>query len=130
MRTLSILAMTAALAGCVESEVVTGRRDFQAMCASCHGDAGRGDGPLAGGLEAAPSDLTTISARNGGVFPFTDVMGQIDGYGRGQHYTGAMPEFWPVMEGDLVVVETDPGIMTPTPKRLVALAAYIESIQE
>ncbi len=35
-----------------------GRELFQTDCAGCHGDAGRGDGPLARGLDPAPADLT------------------------------------------------------------------------
>ena len=31
---------------------------FAANCATCHGDAGRGDGPAATGLEPPPADLT------------------------------------------------------------------------
>ena len=31
--------------------------------------------------------------------------------------------------GRLVPVETEPGIMTPTPERLYALAKYLETLQ-
>ncbi len=42
---------------------------FRAYCASCHGSEGRGDGPMAPILKTQPSDLTTISRRNHGIFP-------------------------------------------------------------
>src|SRR5579864_5099010 len=42
---------------------------YKAYCATCHGLAGKGDGPVASALEARPSDLTTIAKRHGGVFP-------------------------------------------------------------
>jgi high-affinity iron transporter len=35
---------------------------YQANCAGCHGNLGRGDGPLARGLDPAPADLTDRSA--------------------------------------------------------------------
>lgn len=34
-----------------------GQQLYQANCASCHGDGGRGDGPLAAGLNPRPSDF-------------------------------------------------------------------------
>ena len=36
----------------------SGAAVFAANCATCHGDAGRGDGPAATGLEPPPADLT------------------------------------------------------------------------
>jgi mono/diheme cytochrome c family protein len=38
--------------------VAMGRELYVASCASCHGDAGRGDGPSAVGLSRGPADLT------------------------------------------------------------------------
>src|SRR4051794_5762629 len=37
--------------------VARGAEVYQANCASCHGGAGMGDGPLARGLEPKPADL-------------------------------------------------------------------------
>jgi high-affinity iron transporter len=42
---------------------------YAQACASCHGAAGRGDGPAAAGLDPPPSDLTD-PARMGGLSPF------------------------------------------------------------
>src|SRR5262249_26563020 len=41
---------------------------FHAYCASCHGDDGKGNGPVAGGLSTKPADLTAIGNRHGGIF--------------------------------------------------------------
>ena len=112
------------------SDVEVGRASYDELCAGCHGVAGKGDGLATGSLEGTPADLTAIAARNGGVFPRVEVMAKIDGYARGEPHFGAMPAFWPLLEGRLVPVETEPDIFTPTPEPLVALAAYIESIQE
>jgi high-affinity iron transporter len=35
---------------------------YRANCAGCHGNGGRGDGPLAGGLEPKPANLTDAAA--------------------------------------------------------------------
>jgi mono/diheme cytochrome c family protein len=54
---------TSGTAGSVEapprdSGGVSGQAVFSANCATCHGDAGRGDGPAATGLEPPPANLT------------------------------------------------------------------------
>jgi len=56
-----------------------GRQSFRTYCASCHGKEAKGDGPLAEHLSVAPADLTRISERNGGEFPFETVRKVIDG---------------------------------------------------
>ena len=122
----AILAL--ALAGCVE-EPIDGRTAFMENCASCHGVDGKGDGPMARGLATAPPDLTLIAARNGGVFPTNQVMSTIDGLDRGEHFSAAMPEFGAGDMGATVIVEED-GIGTPIPMQLLALAEYLESIQQ
>ena len=119
----------AVLAACAP-EVETGRANYDSLCAGCHGLSGKGDGAAAAGLDERPADLTQIAAVNGGVFPRVEVMAKIDGYAKGEPHYGAMPAFWPLLEGRTVLVETGDGILTPTPEPLVALAEYIESLQQ
>ncbi len=60
--------------------IAQGRTDFNRYCAPCHSADGRGNGPevkVIPGIK--PKDLTTISTRNGGVFPYRDVEATIDG---------------------------------------------------
>jgi hypothetical protein len=45
------------------------RDAFLRLCASCHGREGRGDGPIAGELRVAPTDLGLLAVRHGGTFP-------------------------------------------------------------
>lgn len=102
---------------------------FASNCVACHGTSARGDGPLANDLSPRPTDLTRIAARNGGVFPRAQTLSVIDGYSKGTHKDRAMPEFGAQMTGeDTVPVEVD-GVLTPTPRSLAALLAYLESIQ-
>lgn len=124
-----IAAAAAALAAGCASEVETGRASYTDLCAGCHGATGQGNGPGSLGLTVPPADLTGIAARNHGVFPRVEVMSKIDGYAKGEPHHGAMPAFWPLLEGRTVLVPTGDGILTPTPEPLVALAAYLESIQ-
>lgn len=42
---------------------------YSTYCASCHGNAGKGDGPAAASLRSNPEDLTLLAKRNNGVFP-------------------------------------------------------------
>ena len=46
-----------------------GRNEYANQCASCHGAAGKGDGPLQPFLVKPPSDLTTLAQRHGGKLP-------------------------------------------------------------
>ena len=41
-----------------DQRLALGRNLFQVRCAACHGPAGRGDGPAAGGLIRRPADLS------------------------------------------------------------------------
>jgi mono/diheme cytochrome c family protein len=52
---------------------------YQRFCASCHGDTGRGDGPVAPFFKVSPPDLTRIARRHGGEFPAEQVRKIIDG---------------------------------------------------
>lgn len=117
------------LAGCIQSEMPgpdEGAVLFADNCTACHGYRGEG-GELIGGHQAP--DLTAIAVHNDGVFPRAQVLSQIDGYGRGKVSTDIMPAFGTLLEGELVPVDID-GTLTPTPRPLAALLAYLESIQE
>lgn len=128
MRYHFVILAVLGLAACVE-EPIDGRTAYLENCASCHGLDGKGDGPMARGLTTAPPDLTMIASRNGGVFPTDQVMSTIDGLDRGEHFSAAMPEFGAGDMGATVIVEED-GLGTPVPMQLLALAEYLESIQQ
>jgi mono/diheme cytochrome c family protein len=54
---------------------------YRAYCASCHGENGKGDGPVAPALKATVPDLTVITKNNGGKFPVARVQRIITGEG-------------------------------------------------
>jgi mono/diheme cytochrome c family protein len=53
----------------------TGEQDFQSYCAQCHGENGKGGS----GAGIKGPDLTSLSQKNGGKFPFEEVYQVIDG---------------------------------------------------
>ncbi|MDP2084551.1 MAG: c-type cytochrome [Gemmobacter sp.] len=126
------LGLLGVLAACMPQgtgAAPSGRALYADYCAACHGDSGKGDGPAASGVSPRPADLTMLAARNGGVFPVVRVMGKVYGYSQGKGGGGGpMPEFGPLLDGPTVLVETAPGILTPTPERLVALAEHVERL--
>lgn len=73
---------------------------FRAYCATCHGEDGRGQGPVASSLKTRPSDLTTLASRNGGVFPSARVRSVLSGDGKTAsvvaHGSSAMPVWGPI----------------------------------
>jgi mono/diheme cytochrome c family protein len=60
-------------------DAISGAFAFRTHCATCHGAAGRGDGPLADALRFQPADLTLIARRNGGRFPTEKIVRIVDG---------------------------------------------------
>lgn len=122
----------AALGACSEAEMPTageGAQIYAGNCAACHGRSGRGDGPVASDLSVKPADLTLLARGNGGAFPVTQVLSYIDGYERKAPEDVEMPEFGLLLGGASVPVATEDGVMTPTPRPLAALLAYLEQIQ-
>lgn len=69
----------------------SGEIEYQASCASCHGAAGKGNGPIATQLKTPPPDLTVLAKNNGGVFPFAKVYDVIEGADVASHGTREMP---------------------------------------
>lgn len=127
---ISLVIAAFGLAACVDTgdRPDTGSEDYAAYCASCHGPAGKGDGEAASGLAKAPADLSGLTKGNKGAFPTTRVMAQIWGYS-GAKGRGIMPDFGPLLQGEMVPYDGGDGIETPTPIRLVELAEYLKALQ-
>lgn len=105
-------------------ESLTGRDSFDRYCASCHGSAGTGDGPVARALQTRPADLTQLAQRNGGTFPYAEVRGFIEGSARAlsAHGTSEMP-VWGTTFRALEKVDGRVGV------RIDNLVNYVESLQ-
>ena len=75
-----------------KQSVDLGKWEYDWHCAVCHGSSGAGEGPYSGFLTKTIPSLTTLSKRNGGVFPFDRVYETIDGRQEVQaHGTRDMP---------------------------------------
>ena len=60
-------------------KVDVGKLEYENSCAVCHGKDGKSTGAIVDLLKKAPADLTTLSKKNNGVFPFDRVYMVIDG---------------------------------------------------
>jgi mono/diheme cytochrome c family protein len=97
---------------------------YRVYCIACHGETGRGDGPVADLLKKAPPDLTRITVRAGGTFPRDIVIQQIDGR---QAVPAHGRQDMPVWGDTLKSSEgRDERVIA---QRIVAIAAHIESLQ-
>lgn len=132
----AVLALTCVLASLLGSatqaqgqgRVDFGQREYVSSCANCHGESGRGDGVLKLYLVKAPSDLTTLSKRNGGVFPSQRVWDTIDGRTSadiGPHGSREMP-IW----GDIYRSEDTHPRDLHARIRISSLLDYLVRIQE
>ncbi|HLY98710.1 MAG TPA: c-type cytochrome [Candidatus Angelobacter sp.] len=97
---------------------------FREYCAPCHGEDGKGNGPVAPALNAKPPDLTLIARRNGGAFPVKVVRSQIAGDELViAHGSREMPIWGPLFHQ--VEWDRDYGEI-----RLQNITTYLESIQQ
>jgi len=108
-----------------ERNTVEGAKIFQYHCAVCHGADGRGHGPDSVVLKHPVPDLTLISQRSGGKFPYERVKGIIEGNEPGllAHGDREMPLWGPIFHE--VESDQDWGEV-----RLDAITKHMESIQK
>lgn len=123
------LAMAAAT-GPGAAQSVAGATEFTRSCASCHGLTGRGDGALAEYMTIPVPDLTRISARNGGEFPMLRVIHLIDGRSGLRGHGGPMPIWGDRFEAAVIAQRGDVGTEIAVRGRILALATYLEAIQQ
>jgi mono/diheme cytochrome c family protein len=106
-----------------------GKREYESNCAVCHGRSGKGDGPYTAVLAAKIADLTTLSKRNNGVFPYARVEGIIDGREAVKtHGTRDMP----IWGRDYLFEATYMGMPNPEAYvrvRILSLADYVHRLQ-
>ena len=115
-----------------QPKVDVGKIEYESHCAICHGDNGRGNGEMRKFLTKAPSDLTTMAKRNGGVFPNQIAWEIIDGRTEvGSHGTRTMP-VWGRVYRQEAFSELVPAYQPEwyVRNRIVALLDYLSRIQE
>jgi len=121
---LALLAFPATATEIVNS---TGEQNFQRFCAACHGETGKGDGPVASALVRGAPDLTLITKRRGGAFPRDTIKNTIDGRFRvDAHGTESMP----VWGYEFFVTESAGNFSDSNVEAILdGLVDYLESIQ-
>lgn len=114
-----------------DEEMSYGEAEYLNSCAACHGGRGIGNGPLAPALVTRPADLTELTKKNGGEFPYYRVFAVIDGrYVVPGHGDRDMP-VW-----GRQFIEEDARTFGPlggeivTTDRIHALAEYIATLQQ
>jgi mono/diheme cytochrome c family protein len=121
--------------------VDSGKSEFLSSCAACHGADGKGEGPMSGQLKTTPADLTVLSKKNGGTFPFSSVYEFIDGRKMlAAHGTREMP-IWGQLYNqetlgrltnpkalDAVEFSADPDAVVRD--RILSLIDYLNRIQD
>ena len=146
---LGLLVLSVATSTALADDKVSesAKADYLSYCASCHGVDGKGNGPLAPTLKIAPSDLTVISKKNKGNFPYTMIRKTIESRELGlarAHGPREMPVWGPVFaqepEGPAPSATAAGGGMYSAAAvqcahlaaraRIMNIVDYIESIQE
>lgn len=129
MRKLLIAGVLLLGAPAAAQDVERGRQFFLDHCATCHGPAARGDGPMAEVLSVPPADLTRLAAENGGTFPAARVVRRIDGREEVLAHGGPMPLFGLILDGPSGIVVTPEGAEIIAPEAIVDIAAWLASVQ-
>jgi mono/diheme cytochrome c family protein len=110
-----------------------GKREYESNCAVCHGRSGKGDGPYTAVLVTKIADLTTLSKRNNGVFPFARVAEIIDGR---ETVKAHGPRDMPIWGRDYYLREAQEAYMDVPYEpeayvrtRILALTEYVHRLQ-
>ena len=83
-----------------QARINDGGELYVVLCSACHGKSGKGDGPASTALKEKVPDLTLLSEKNDGEFPFNDVEGSITGKSKIlSHGTVDMPIWGYAFEG-------------------------------
>ena len=127
---LAWCALSAALAASPSAAQSTGKNDYATNCAGCHGSNGKGAGPTLYVIPGIyPSDLTQLSKRAAGKFPFQHVEDSIDGRkGLPSHQRFDMP-FWGVKFQESGK-EFSPEAEARVKARIDDIVRYVDSLQE
>lgn len=107
----------------------TGKQEYMDNCATCHGESGMGQGPLAELMTVDVPSLTTLSKNNDGVFPMLDVIQTIDGRQGTRGHGYPMP-VWGNRFSERIEDAGPYGGEVIVRGRVLSLAYYLESIQE
>lgn len=132
IRLLALAAGTLGIVACTQAPktVGVGRAAYMENCSSCHGAKARGDGPMAVFVTTGVPDLRQLSQRNGGVFPRTHVVEIVTRISDLHEGVVAMPDFGALLEASPTVYTSPEGDRIQTDATILAIADYLESVQD
>ena len=103
----------------------SGKEMYKQYCASCHGLDGKGDGPAQPALKVPATNLTTLSLKNGGMFPGAHISAVLQGDSlTPAHGSKDMPVWGPLFRN------LSQGHDAEVQQRIANINAYIESLQK
>ena len=104
--------------------VPSGKEMFKQYCAACHGLDAKGHGPARAALKIPAADLTTLSKRHGGEFPY-DLVTNVLRFGPGvaAHGSSDMPTWGGIFQ------YMDNYNQAAVQKRIKNLCDYLASLQ-
>jgi hypothetical protein len=111
----------------VAEERSAGETLYTQYCASCHGERGNGNGPVATALTVKPSDLRTITTRHSGEFP-RELLGRIIAGDEviAAHGTRLMPIWGERLQDDVLGTVNKSAVARG---RIGFLVDYLETLQ-
>ena len=130
---LALLLFTAfQYSSALAEEELIGSDEYRLSCLNCHGVGGKGNGPMAEFLIKKPSDLTVLSERNGGEYPFLRVYQTIDGRVEVPGHGGRDMPIWGMryLEQDAIRYGTFYGGEDVVRARILQLVYYIQMLQQ
>jgi mono/diheme cytochrome c family protein len=129
--TVAVLWITPVTSSAQENEILArGKLEYQGYCAVCHGENGKGDGIMARYLLIKPADLTQLSKKSGGDFPFWRTYWTIDGRQEVRSHGSRVMPIW----GNRFRLEEGPegpaAWIDLARGRIWQLVVFLQSIQE
>ena len=110
--------------------IQAGQRTYEFSCAICHGLDARGDGIFAKQIVRTPSDLTLLSKKNNGAFPFRYAYDVIDGRQLiDLHGTREMPIWGEQLSFSLWLDVPPEMVETAIRGQIFELLLYLETLQ-
>ena len=127
------LILTVTLASAAAAQSVIGEQEFQSHCAACHGSDGKGNGPIIDFLRAPPADLTAISARNDGIFPFQAVYDTIADVNQTRGHGNSDMPIWGDRYNQEIIAQqgefaTDGPAVSEAQARILSLVFFLATV--
>jgi mono/diheme cytochrome c family protein len=113
--------------GSERSTAEEGKLLYGIYCTSCHGPAGKGDGPTAKSLTPRPADLTRLSRDNDGEFPTARVIMSIDGRNPVPGHRKSQMPLWGL---SLQEPSSDTNQEQQVREKILRLVDYLKTIQD